>query len=54
MTLKNKWNNKTYKLVKAEDGKATLQREDGSTFVITMADYYFNYRPAGETKNNKK
>ena len=43
MLVRNKWNKHTYTLVKEENGKVTLKREDGTQFTIAKADYNFNY-----------
>ncbi len=43
MLIRNKWNKKTYVLVKEENGKVTLERPDGSQFTIVKAEYFLNY-----------
>lgn len=39
----NRWNHKKYLVVESKDNMVTLEREDGSQFVISKKEYYFNY-----------
>ena len=50
--LKNKWNGRTYFLIKAEGNDVTLQRDDGSQFTIQQSDFKFNYEKKKSLKNN--
>lgn len=43
MTVKNKWNKKTYKIVKEENNLVTLERENGEQFTIQKSELKFNY-----------
>lgn len=43
MLVRNKWNKKTYEVLKIENGKVTLKREDGSVFTIVQKEYITNY-----------
>lgn len=43
MLVRNKWNGGTYKVIDITDNMVTLEREDGSQFVIQKKEYYFNY-----------
>ena len=43
MLVRNKWNGKTYKVLETTDKTVKLQREDGLKFIITKAEYFFNY-----------
>lgn len=43
MTVRNKWNKKTYEVLEIENGKVTLKREDGSVFTIVQKEYITNY-----------
>lgn len=43
MTVRNKWNKKTYEVLEIENGKVTLKREDGSVFTIVQKEYVANY-----------
>ena len=43
MFVRNKWNKRLYTLVKEENGKVTLEREDGSVFTIAEKEYVINY-----------
>lgn len=52
MTVLNKWNKKTYKVVKMTDKDVTLEREDGSQFTIVKKEYFSNYVEKGVDKVN--
>ena len=39
----NKWNKGIYKVIEIKDGKVTLERQDGSQFIIAKSEYYANY-----------
>lgn len=41
---KNKWNGKMYKLISEFDNQVTLERSDGSQFIISKKEFYANYR----------
>ena len=43
MTVTNKWNKKTYKVLEIKDRKVTLQRPDGSKFIIDEKEYLYDY-----------
>lgn len=43
MLVRNKWNKKTYEVLKIENGKVTLKRKDGSVFTIAEKEYLANY-----------
>lgn len=43
MLVRNKWNNKMYKVLEITDKNVTLQREDGSQFTIQKSEYFFSY-----------
>ena len=43
MLCKNKWNGKMYEVLEITDKNVTLQREDGSQFIIQKSEYFFNY-----------
>ena len=42
-TVLNKWNKKTYKVIKVTDVSVTLERADGSQFTINKKEYFSNY-----------
>ena len=44
----NKWNGRTYRLLKEEEKEVTLQRDDGSLLVIEKGELNFNYREKKE------
>lgn len=44
MKVKNKWNSKTYEVVKEEGITVTLKREDGSMFTITKSEFHSTYK----------
>lgn len=44
MKVKNKWNSKTYEVVKEEGVMVTLKREDGSMFTITQSEFHSAYK----------
>ena len=44
MKVKNKWNSKTYEVVKEEGITVTLKREDGSMFTITKFEFHSAYK----------
>lgn len=46
----NKWNGRTYRLLKEEEKEVTLQRDDGSLLVIEKGELNFNYREKKEIK----
>lgn len=50
--LKNKWNGRTYFLIKEGGNDVTLQRDDGSKFTIRQSDFKFNYEKKKSLKNN--
>ena len=43
MLVRNKWNNKMYKVLEITDKNVTLQREDGSQFTIQKSEYFFSH-----------
>lgn len=43
MEVKNKWNGGTYKVLKMEENKVTLERTDGTAFSIAKKEFYSNY-----------
>ena len=43
MLVLNKWNKKTYKVIKMTDKEVTLERKDGSQFTIVKKEYFSNY-----------
>ena len=43
MLVLNKWNKKTYKVIKMTDQDVTLERKDGSHFTIVKKEYFSNY-----------
>ena len=43
MLVRNKWNGKMYEVLEITDKNVTLQREDGSQFIIQKSEYFFNY-----------
>ena len=43
MLVRNKWNNKMYKVLEITDKNVTLRREDGSQFTIQKSEYFFSY-----------
>jgi hypothetical protein len=43
LLVRNKWNKKTYEVLKIENGKVTLKREDGSVFTIAQKEYIVDY-----------
>jgi len=43
LVVRNKWNKKTYKVIEVKDGKVTLERSDGTQFIIAKAEYFLNY-----------
>ena len=46
MTVKNMWNGKLYTIISTNkpDNTTTLERDDGSQFIIQTKDLYRNYR----------
>lgn len=54
MQAKNKWNNKLYTVTGSFTSEVKLQREDGSEFTISKAEFYANYKEVkyGKTDNN--
>ena len=42
--LINKWNHKEYTLIKYQGSVAVLQRQDGTTFEISVSELRANYR----------
>ena len=44
MTAINKWNNKKYRLVETKEKSVILEREDGSRFEVSKAEFNFAYR----------
>lgn len=51
MVVKNRWNGKEYKLIESDDNSVTLERSDGTRFMIKRVEYYENYY---EVNNNGK
>lgn len=58
MVVRNKWNGKEYKLIESDNSSVTLERSDGTQFIIKRAEYYENYmeisndrRQSGRSKN---
>ena len=43
MLVRNKWNNKMYKVLEITDKNVTLRREDGRQFTIQKSEYFFSY-----------
>ena len=43
MVVRNRWNGKEYKLIESDDNSVTLERSDGTQFIIKRAEYYENY-----------
>lgn len=43
MLVLNKWNKKTYKVIKMTDKDVILERADGSRFTIVKKEYFSNY-----------
>ena len=43
MTVRNKWNKKTYKVIKDEGAMITLERADGSKFTIQKKEFNCAY-----------
>lgn len=43
MTVRNKWNHKTYEVMAIENGKVILRRTDGTVFTIAEKEYLANY-----------
>ena len=43
MLVRNKWNGKMYEVLEITDKNVTLQREDGSQFIIHKSEYFINY-----------
>lgn len=52
MLVLNKWNKKTYKVIKMTDKDVILEREDGSQFTIVKKEYLANYFEKGVDKVN--
>lgn len=44
MLVKNKWNNKIYKVLEINKKDVVLKREDNTTFTINASEYVFSYR----------
>lgn len=44
MTVKNKWNGKSYELWEVDEKTVKLKRDDGTIFEISKSEYQFNYR----------
>ena len=42
-TVKNRWNRKMYRVIEVKDGKVTLERSDGTQFILAKSEYNFNY-----------
>lgn len=42
-TVKNRWNSKCYKVLKETEKTVTLEREDGSKFIIAKSEYFSSY-----------
>lgn len=42
-TVKNRWNNKWYKVLEETEKTVTLEREDGSKFIIAKSEYFLSY-----------
>ena len=43
MLVRNKCNGKMYEVLEITDKNVTLQREDGSQFIIQKSEYFFSY-----------
>lgn len=43
MTVRNKWNKKSYKVVKTDEKIVTLERENGEQFTIQKSEFNFTY-----------
>lgn len=45
MYAQNRWSKQVYYVIKKDKtGLVTLQRSDGTEFIITVGDYRFNYK----------
>lgn len=44
MTVKNKWNGKTYEIWEMSEKNVKLKKEDGTIIEITRSEFNFNYR----------
>ena len=53
MIVRNKWNGKEYKVIECEDSSVTLERSDGTLFIIKRAEYYENYYEVNEDGKRK-
>lgn len=42
-TVVNKWNRKTYKVIKMTEDSVMLERADGTQFTIVKREYFSNY-----------
>ena len=52
MLVLNKWNKKTYQVIKMTDKEVTLERKDGTQFTIVKKEYFSNYFEKGVDKVN--
>lgn len=43
MLVLNKWNKKTYKVIEITDKEVSLERENGSKFIIAKSEYFLSY-----------
>lgn len=43
MTVKNKWNKKSYKVVEVQEKNVILERENGERFTISKSEFNFTY-----------
>ena len=43
MFVLNKWNGKQYKVIEIADKEVSLEREDGSKFIIAKSEYFLSY-----------
>ena len=43
MTVKNKWNGKSYTVISMSGRTVKLKRSDGTEFEIQKSEYYFSY-----------
>ena len=44
MTVKNKWNGKTYEIWEMSEKTVKLRKESGEIIEISKSEYQFNYR----------
>lgn len=57
MTVKNKWNGKSYTVLSMSGSTVKLKRPDGTEFEIQKSEYYFSYavmQLCSEVANDKE